>query len=58
VFELPVSGVGTAGGTENTSLPAGYSHKVAATSTPGVYLAAWVQGPEGSQDVYYRFFRR
>jgi hypothetical protein len=58
VFELPLASVGTASGSENASLPAGYSHKIAATSTPGVYLAAWVQGPEGSQDVYYRFFRR
>lgn len=58
VFELPLASVGAAGGTENAALPAGYSHKVAATPTPGVYLAAWVQGPEGSQDVYYRFFRR
>ena len=58
VFELPLASVGSAGGSENGSLPPGYSHKVAATPTPGVYLAAWVQGPEGSQDVYYRFFRR
>jgi hypothetical protein len=39
-------------------LPEGYSHRVAATSTPGVYLGVWVQGPEGAQDIYYRFFRR
>ena len=58
VYELPLGSVGSGVGTENASLPAGYSHKVAATATPGVYLAAWVQGPEGSQDVYYRFFRR
>jgi hypothetical protein len=58
VFELPLASVGSGAGSENASLPAGYSHKVAATSTPGVDLAAWVQGPEGAQDVYYRFFRR
>jgi hypothetical protein len=58
VFDVPIAGVGSSPGTPNAELPAGYSHKVAATSTPGVYLAAWVQGPEGSQDVYYRFFRR
>lgn len=58
VFELLLASAGSAPGTENPLLPAGYSHKVAPTSTPGVYLAAWVQGPEGSQDVYYRFFRR
>ena len=58
VYEVPLANVGSTTGTENTSLPAGYSHKVAATPTAGVYLAAWVQGPEGSQDIYYRFFRR
>lgn len=59
VFELPLTSIGTsASPAANTELPEGYSHKVAATTTPGVYLAAWVQGPEGSQDVYYRFFRR
>jgi hypothetical protein len=36
----------------------GYSHRVAPTTTPGVYLAAWVAGPDGAQDVYYRFFRK
>jgi hypothetical protein len=39
-------------------LPPGYSHRIAATPTPGVYLGVWVQGPEGQQDVYYRFFER
>lgn len=39
-------------------LPDGYSHVIAATATPGVYLGAWVQGPEGGQDIYYRFFER
>jgi hypothetical protein len=43
---------------EREELPPGYSHKVVATPTPGVYLAVWVQGPEGAQDVYYRFFGR
>ncbi len=41
-----------------TALPDGYSHRVAATSTSGIFLGAWVQGPEGIQDVYYRFFQR
>ncbi|HET9317376.1 MAG TPA: hypothetical protein VFQ51_17425, partial [Vicinamibacteria bacterium] len=58
VFDVPIGSVGSSPGTQNTELPAGYSHRVAPTSTPGVYLAAWVQGPEGSQDVHYRFFRR
>jgi hypothetical protein len=25
---------------------------------PGIYLAVWVEGPEGAQDIYYRFFAR
>ena len=37
-------------------LPPGYSHRIAATTTPGIYLGVWVQGPEGAQDIYYRFF--
>lgn len=36
----------------------GYSHRVAETPTEGVLLGAWVDGPEGAQDVYYRFFNR
>ncbi len=43
---------------ENTLLPPGYSHRVAETATPGVYLGVWVQGPDGAQDLYYRFFAR
>jgi hypothetical protein len=35
----------------------GYSHRMAPTSTPGICLAAWVAGPDGAQDVYYRFVR-
>jgi hypothetical protein len=37
---------------------AGYSHRIVWTGTPGVYLAVWVSGPEGSQDLSYRFFER
>jgi hypothetical protein len=43
---------------EVTALPPGYSHRIARTSTPGVYLGAWVQGPDGAQEIYYRFFER
>jgi hypothetical protein len=43
---------------ENTLLPPGYSHRLTATRTPGVSLAAWVQGPKGAEDVYYRYIRR
>lgn len=41
-----------------TQLPAGYSHRIAPTTTPGVFLGVWVQGPEGAQDIYYRYFKR
>jgi hypothetical protein len=44
--------------TEVTALPYGYSHRVAATPTAGVFLGAWVQGPEGAQEIYCRFFER
>lgn len=58
VFELPLANVNMypTGIRENASLPPGYSHRIAPTPTPGVYLGAWVQGPEGSQEIYYRFF--
>jgi hypothetical protein len=36
----------------------GYSHRVAATATPGIYIGVWTEGPEGSQDIFYRLFRR
>ncbi len=39
-------------------LPSGYSHRIAATSTDGIFLGAWVQGSVGVEDVYYRFFAR
>jgi len=60
VFALPIAGVGQypSGVTAMTAMPPGYSHRLAATPVAGVYLGVWVQGPEGSQDIYYRFFRR
>ena len=60
VFELPLANANQypVGLVENTLLPGGYSHRIAPTSTPGVYLGVWVQGPDGSQDIYYRFFRK
>lgn len=60
VFELPIrlADLYPQAVAENTMVAAGYSHRIAATPTPRVYLAVWVQGPEGSQDIYYRFFRR
>ena len=59
VFEVPLSSVSTAGAvTQNTALGDGYSHRIAATPTAGVYLGVWVQGPDGAQDIYYRFFKK
>jgi hypothetical protein len=60
VFEIPLATAdlypqATA---ENTLLGSGYSHRVVATPTPRVYLGVWVQGPDGAQDIYYRYFRR
>jgi hypothetical protein len=58
VFELPFDEIGSypSSATEIVALPEGYSHRIAATPTPGVALGAWVQGPEGMQDVYVRLF--
>ncbi len=41
---------------ELAALPQGYSHRVAATPTPGVRMGTWVQGPEGAQDIHVRCF--
>jgi hypothetical protein len=38
-------------------LPPGYSQRITATAVPGEYLGVWVQGPEGTQDIYYRIKR-
>jgi len=40
----------------NNHVSAGYSHRVTRTTESGLYLGAWVQGPEGAQDIYYRFY--
>ena len=60
VYEMPLAMALNypSGVTEVTSLPPGYSHRMAPTSTGGIYLGAWVQGPLGAEDVYYRFFER
>ena len=59
VWELPLAGASAypAGVIANPSLPPGYSHRISPTPAPGAYLAAWVQGPEGAQDIYYRVYR-
>jgi hypothetical protein len=58
-FELPRAAFGAyPAAAVALDLPEGYSHRVAPTSTEGVYFAAWVQGPDGAQDVWYRFFAK
>jgi hypothetical protein len=60
VYELPLANANAfpQGIAENTQVSPGYSHRIARTPTAGVYLGVWVQGPEGAQDIYYRFFRK
>jgi len=60
VFELPLVDAGQypLGLVKNKKLRAGYSHRSAPTSTPGVFIGVWVEGPEGAQDIYYRFFKK
>ncbi|HSL68989.1 MAG TPA: hypothetical protein VK864_02040 [Longimicrobiales bacterium] len=61
LFELPLANAANfpTGLSENTMLPgAAYSHRITQTSTPGIYIGVWVQGPDGAQDIYYRFFER
>jgi hypothetical protein len=40
----------------NSKVSAGYSHRVTRTTVNGLYFGAWVQGPEGAQDIFYRFY--
>ncbi|MEZ4417262.1 MAG: sialidase family protein [Gemmatimonadota bacterium] len=60
VLELPVAGLGQypSAVVEASWLPDGYSHRVTRTAEPGQYLGAWVQGPEGSQEIYWRTVTR
>jgi len=60
VLELPLANSDRypQGIVSDTMLSPGYSHRIVATSRPGINLGVWVQGPEGSQDIYYRFFRK
>jgi hypothetical protein len=34
-------------------LPPGYSYRIAPTGMPGRSIIVWVQGLDGSQDIYY-----
>ncbi|MCI0432074.1 MAG: exo-alpha-sialidase [Gemmatimonadetes bacterium] len=36
----------------------GYSHRIESTGSPRVYLGAWVRGPDGAQEIVYRFFTK
>jgi len=36
---------------------AGYSPRIVATPTPGVFIAAWVGGSAGERDIYVRMFQ-
>jgi hypothetical protein len=59
LFELRLGSIATfpIGLRQNPALPgAGYSHRITATATEGVYLGVWVQGADGVQDIYYRFY--
>jgi hypothetical protein len=55
VVRLPIGGAYPA---DRGELPAmtGYSPRVAATPTDGVFLGAWVEGATGAQDIRVRFF--
>lgn len=60
VLELPLANATRfpKGLTKNKRMRIGYSHHVAATPRPGIYLGAWVEGLEGEQEIFARFFRR
>lgn len=55
-YELPLANAARypTGLVSNPFLPTGYSHRLTATPASGEYLAAWVQGATGVQDIYYR----
>ena len=58
-FETPVASLGQyPTGVASASLPAGYSHRIAPTPVAGKYIAVWVQGAVGSEEVYYKVFQR
>jgi hypothetical protein len=59
IHELALSDVGRypAAAREHTLLPPGYSHRLSTTGSPGEYLAAWVQGAVGAEEIYIRFIR-
>jgi hypothetical protein len=60
LYEVPVTSAGEypAGVSRIADVGPGYSHRIVRTGSADVYLAVWVSGPEGSQDIAYRFFER
>jgi hypothetical protein len=54
VVEIPASGIGTA--TPHALPLDGYSPKLTTTPTPGVFLGAWVGGPDTEREIYVRLF--
>jgi hypothetical protein len=40
----------------NNHVGAGYSHHLTRTPVNDLYFGAWVNGPDGAQDIYYRFY--
>jgi hypothetical protein len=66
LFELPLAALAPANAyplgieatTQLTAGTPGYSHRIARTPAPGLYLGAWVHGAEPVQEIYYRVFGR
>jgi hypothetical protein len=60
LFELPLANAELypTSRVKNKRFGIGYSHRIAPTPTRGVYIGVWTEGPEGTQDIFYRLFRR
>lgn len=58
VYEIPLSQIDSypSEATTDNMLGDGYSHKIAETPTPGIYIGAWVHGADTALDIYYRIF--
>ena len=56
VVELPLDAIGS--GTPAPLPIPGYSPRVVATPTPGVFVAAWVEGPPNDRDIHVRVFAK
>ena len=60
LYEVAVAAAGQypAGLTRIAAVGAGYSHRIVYTGSRDVYLGVFVSGPDGAQDIAYRFFQR